>query len=198
MTHIRTQIAKAKRDLKTTLAGLGNQPSRGAIKTALRQQGYKQRGQGAFAIVMVHPELPQVVVKIGQVMSGRKFLPSTLSDRFMDYCEWIKHEGTASRYALKVYHNEWVSDQSGGTYVAVIEKCKPCYGSDKAEMVTTAAWAAKHTLTGRGCKPRRSYSRAANDFLLRLGSEIGGTLDIHPANIMQRTDGSIVVTDPLC
>ncbi|MBY5581872.1 hypothetical protein [Rhizobium leguminosarum] len=186
---IRKQANQAKRDIAAATALFGN-PSRSDVVRELKLAGYKTLGRGCFAVALAHPDHPDVVVKVGQRRIGRG-RRQELSDRFPEYVEFLKDSGTRSKFALKVYHMEWLSGCGGGTYAAVVERCKAGKGSAAHKAVTASGSVVKGY---RWCS--KDASGHATRFIRRFAWM--GKLDLHSGNVMLRPNGQAVITDPLC
>ncbi|WP_027684312.1 hypothetical protein [Rhizobium leguminosarum] len=185
--HIRSQIAKARRDT-AELEG-----DRKAIIKALTGLGYTVLGKGAFAVVMIHEDAPNVVVKVSQQTSTKGFVRKRgLVDGFSYYVDWMRDSGTRSRYALKVYGHRFVNKCDGGIYISITERCFKARGKTH-RAVTTAA----NALSGHWWDEKKPADKWAKRYLYRLTSDTGLKLDLHGANVMARANGSPVITDPL-
>lgn len=179
--------------IKRHLAELTNpSQTRGEIVTALKERGYRQLGRGCFAVVLAHPDAPSVVVKVGQINSGKSWIIHLgFKDRFMAYADHLKETGSRYKFALRVYHHAFVSERHGGTYTAIVERCFPGRGCKAQDAITDSANVVKGNSFGTS-----NANPAATRFLRSIAHL--GTLDLHSANIMLRRDGTPVVTDPLC
>lgn len=186
MTTIRKQANQAIRDITAT-KGRGD---RAGMVKALKALGYEQLGRGCFAVALTHPERPDVVVKVGQRRAGRSGF-SHLRDHFPEYCGFLRDSGTRSKYALKVYHFDYFSQRNGGTYAAVVERCRAGKGCKAQRSIEASSYAAKGGRWGtEGADPH------ATRFIRRFAHL--GKLDLHSANVMLRANGQPVITDPLC
>lgn len=186
---IRKQANQAKRDIAAA-TDLLNHPTRADAVRELKRAGYKALGKGAFAVAMVHPERPDVVIKIGQ--RDHKTRPD-ISDHFPEYVDFLKGTGTRSMFALKVYHMVWLSGREGGTYAAVVERCKASKGSKAQKAVTYSSYVVSGSSWNRAVA---GSSKPATRFIKRFA--FLGNLDLHSKNVMLRPNGQAVITDPLC
>ncbi|MQW33587.1 hypothetical protein [Sinorhizobium meliloti] len=188
--HIRTQINALKRTADT-VEGF----NRSEIVRNLKREGFKQLGRGVFAIALYHPSYPDLVIKVGQRNSHRKWC-SHLRDGFPAYVEFLRFTETKSKFALKVYHHRHVGASNGGTYITVAERCYSGRGCKAQTRVTASGSVVRGLPWGtEGADP------AATRFLKRFkasGYTLGHTLDLHSGNVMLRRDGTPVITDPLC
>jgi len=190
MTTVRKQANQAIRDV----ASATNQSriDRAGMVRSLKAMGYEQLGRGCFAVALAHPERPEVVVKVGQRRAGRSGF-SHLKDGFPKYCEFLRSSGTTSKYALKVYHFEEVSHWGGGTYAAVVERCRSGKGCKAQKSIEAASYLAKGSMSAWLIK---DADRHATRFIRRFAHL--AKLDLHSANVMLRANGHPVITDPLC
>jgi hypothetical protein len=189
MTTIRKQANQAKRDIAAADAPFTH-ATRDEIVRSLKRAGYKALGRGAFAVALAHPDRPDVVIKVGQRNSS-KF--QHLTDHFPEYVDFLKGTGTRSTFALKVYHMEWISGREGGTYAAVVERCKASKGSKAQKAVTYSSYVVSGSSWNRAVT---SSSKPATRFIRRFADL--GALDLHSKNVMLRANGQAVITDPLC
>ncbi|MBT1154410.1 hypothetical protein J1C56_02270 [Aminobacter anthyllidis] len=183
-------VRKSITAAKAALAAIDTKTkSRDVIVKTLRAAGWSSVGSGAFATCMAHKAAPGIVIKVGQVVSSKAWIKSRWQDGFMNYVEATKT--TQSRYALKVYHSAWVNELSGGTYVAIVERCQKAKSKAHREAISgidnaTASWG-----TSWG---GRAVCVGLN-FLEHVA--VYGTLDCHGKNVMVRANGHLVITDPL-
>lgn len=152
----------------------------------LQKRGFKILGSGCYSTVLWKKGNRVIKVNRGH------------SDAWMDFCLWGSQKGYAGGLTPKVYSYKKIGD----FYVAVMEKIDTCafrinikedaalypqlltyatqYGNNKAaELLDTQI---------PGCK-KFIYD------LLEWNSGYG--LDLHGENIMFRSDGSMVVVDPV-
>lgn len=189
MTTIRKQANQAKRDIAAA-TDLLDHPTRADAVRELKRAGYKVLGKGAFAVALAHPDRPDVVVKVGQRDHKTR---THISDHFPEYVDFLQGSGTRSKFALKVYHMGWLSGREGGTYAAVVERCKSSKGCKAQKAITYSSYVASGSTWSKAVT---SSSKPATRFIKRFA--FLGKLDLHSGNVMLRANGQAVITDPLC
>lgn len=154
----------------------------------LKRRGYRVLGSGCFSTVLAYPGSNRVIKVAKQV------------DDWPQYVRWASAAGYAGTFAPKVFSFR----QHDGWYVAVVERL------DCTIAETTKAGARRiygnlsYTMMGAGTLDAErdledSYPGAvafAKAFATDMCSGFGST-DLHDANFMLRSDGTIVCTDPL-
>jgi hypothetical protein len=106
--------------------------------SALRRQGYRQIGRGAFSRVFIHPDAPDVVVKVGKRYSRRL----GLFDGFPHFASEILNKEISSKFYPKIYRFQRSDDgQHFWCFMKVHQGSPP--------MIDPSSWASRR-LTDQG------------------------------------------------
>lgn len=170
----------------------GSYDRRSAVRV-LTKAGWKIIGRGCFATVLKNPDHIDVVIKVSARISNRRFARDRLFDGFADYARWIVKDEVRSKFAPRIYH--FLPANRDRYCITVMEELqKP---KSNREFIKKA--------TATGANLKYSWRLAPEPLAFKSGPVLSflqtismfGSLDIHAANIMQRSDGSMVFTDPL-
>ena len=169
--HIRAQINHARRHATTN-------------HLQLKLLGYQQIGHGAFARVFVHPDAPDVVIKVGNIKSRHKSFDS-LRDAFPDYARLCQR--SRSKFYPRIYD---LQEEDGGGYYAIMRRYQE--QQQRATIKTISHTASTLRYTDRfPATDLRRFGRA-----LRPLADLF-QFDIHNGNIMQNALGTPILTDPV-
>jgi len=171
--------------------------SKRSFVEALTKRGFVAIGNGMYSQVLAKPGSDRVI-KVGAY------------DSWIDYVLWAHKAGYGGTFAPKVYSYKSYSgatEQYGNTkfYVAVMERL------DKTlrQVPREHDYKYLHQLFEQavGYKHRMSLTladlaipglgRFATDFTIANDKDLFSGLDLHGGNFMLRSDGSLVLTDPV-
>ncbi|APH74152.1 hypothetical protein [Aquibium oceanicum] len=153
-------------------------------RSLMRKRGYEQIGSGAFSRVYVHPDAPDVVVKVGQ-REGAPHVRSRYRDAFPDFASWIRARTVGSKFFPKIYDVR----EEGEAFIVIMRRYyKPPYGT----YYPVHGTASKLTGEWTSHKADNRFRRALEK-LLSFGVEF----DIHSANVMVDGSGLPILTDPV-
>ncbi|WP_353645743.1 hypothetical protein [Mesorhizobium sp. WSM2239] len=172
--HIRAQINHAYRHMTINPA-------------KLRSLGYKQLGQGAFSRAFYHPDAPDVVVKIGSRRS-RVNRCRHLRDAFPDFAKAIIRGEIRSKFFPKIY----AIMEDGDHFCCVMRRYQKFTGRNTKRSITATASKLNRGWV-HGTPNVRRFGRAIEALLTQWT-----TLDICGPNIMQDSNGTPILTDPVC
>lgn len=148
----------------------------------LAHKGIQKLGSGSFSRVFVHPEHPNVAVKVGQVHRNN-----------LTWLNWVRAHQT-NPYVPKIYSLHRLRFRSKNTiyFVAFMEKLKPL-----SQLKPISVWLELELLVGKyiansGNALNDPALKQVLDFLIRYRLD----LDLQPRNFMIRGQ-QIVFTDPL-
>lgn len=153
------------------------------------EQGYKCIGTGAFSRAYVHPDAPDIVVKVGR-RSSKRF--HNLKDGFPLFAEAILTSRISSKFYPKIYEFRWSEDRT--RFLCIMRRYHH-HTRPKIAVAHVAATAdnlrgLKHY--GRG-KPSGRFKRA----LAALIPYPSLSLDIHGGNVLGDDKGTPIFIDPL-
>ncbi|RWM32613.1 MAG: hypothetical protein EOR77_21525 [Mesorhizobium sp.] len=153
----------------------------------LRRQGYRQIGKGAFSRAFVHPDAPDVVIKV-----GKRYCPRIgLYDGFPHFASEILNKEIASKFYPKIYGFQWSPDKQH--FWCVMKRYtktrsrKDAYNID-ATISTIAGRATYHS-----GKPTARFKRALYPFV-----DFRFVPDIHAGNVLHDDQGTPIIVDPIC
>lgn len=156
----------------------------------LRKAGYHQISRGAYSTAFVHPDAPDVVIKVGKHYSSRV----GYYDGFPYFAEQLIDGTIRSKFFPKIYALEW--NRARTNFWCIMRRYEK---APKAERTTTSATisATLNMLTGSpnhfGGTPSARYRKAVEQLVdYRL------VPDIHAGNIMRdyRSDTPVII-DPI-
>ena len=153
----------------------------------LRSLGYKQIGRGAFSRVLVHPDAPDVVIKVGT------YRHATVRDvqppRRLPVLRQNAASDRPSKFYPKIYHIE----DDGEHFVVVMKrytasrrrKVKNQINGDRLRPHEPAV---TPLISAATCAASTEPSNPRNDRF---------SFDLHGRNIMQDEHGTPILTDPI-
>ncbi|MBN7759759.1 hypothetical protein JYP52_01305 [Nitratireductor aquibiodomus] len=154
----------------------------------LRRRGYKQIGRGAFSRVMVHPDAPDVVIKIGSRVSRYHHL-SHLNDGFPEFAELIFRRLISSKFYPKIYDLRIEGDH----FICVMKRYQKRRGSKLPEALNSVVHTLRGTFPAAPAQHMNRFRRALEPFI-----DYRYVPDLHSANVMQDEHGTPILTDPIC
>lgn len=154
----------------------------------LRKKQLIELGSGLYSSVYSAPKSDRVI----KVCRGPH-------DSWPDYVIWATKNGYAGTLAPKIYSMHFIENG----YVATMERLNPIDTNNDLGIKADQDW---HDY----CRQRRTNTVSKNnaglhDFITKIREVFSGShgscavngLDLHPANVMVRNDGSLVITDPV-
>lgn len=146
----------------------------------LRQRGCSLIGHGLYSNVFSVPDKPDIVIKVGYL------------DQWPDYIKWATDHGHTGKFAPKVYSLKFHDSY----YVAIMERLVCTIGeikhpeNDRYVFVPDQYFVFQNLHFADECTATDlvEYVRALRQ------NQLSG--DLHDGNVMIRSDGSMVVTDP--
>lgn len=186
-THVNTQIAAARHLARHATKTVTSKA--GAIRL-MKERGWRQIGKGAFSVAFAHDEHPSVVIKVSAnpTENSRRIM----ADGFPEYANAILRDWIRSSLAPRIYFSERV-DRCDRVTITAMERCYRCTNKDfvsRAERTATNLNNPRGRIYSHYCLG--GHARRLLECLKQYGD-----LDIHSGNIMQRLNGSLVLTDPL-
>ncbi|TPL42592.1 hypothetical protein [Mesorhizobium sp. B2-4-5] len=175
--HIKAQINHARRHACFSAS-------------ALRKAGYRQIGRGAFSTAFVHPDAPDVVVKVGKHYNGR----IGLADGFPFFAQQLLDKEISSKFFPKIYALQW--DDTKTSFWCVMRRYAKV---PRAERITTSAniAATLRKVSGGtihdGGRPTARYRKAVEQLV-----DYRFVSDIHAGNVMRDHEGTPIIIDPIC
>ena len=160
-------------------------------ENALVERGAKKIGSGLYSNVYSLPNIPDKVIKVGEM------------DDWPSYIKWATENGHAGKFAPNVFSLKFKSHERGNYYVALMERLvatirdikypyddsgnslAPVSPGQLADYYNALEW------NNNSCEATDLCAYVKELRKLRLGS------DIHDGNVMLRSDGSVVVIDPV-
>ena len=155
----------------------------------LRRLGYRQIGRGSFSRAFVHPDAPDIVVKVGTSKSHRSHL-SHLRDAFPDFARRILLKQISSKFYPKIYDVR----TTPYNHLVIMRRYYP--NKDRGITRTidqTASVVSSHT---KYRPPKTDLRRFGRALKALTGAHI--LLDIHSKNIMRDLNGTPILIDPIC
>ncbi len=154
----------------------------------LRRRGYQQIGKGAFSRAFVHPDAPDVVVKVGRIFSHTL----QYADGFPAFATKILEGEIRSKFYPRIYDLRWSPDRD--RFLCIMKR----YGKGRKHRKTaTSMQATLKSLKGERYifdeKPNPRFRHALNPF-----SHPMYCADLHKANVLQDERGTPIMVDPVC
>ncbi|TPJ51750.1 MULTISPECIES: hypothetical protein [unclassified Mesorhizobium] len=154
-------------------------------EAALRQKGYRQIGRGAFSKAFVHPDAPEVVIKVGKLYSKR----CGLTDGFPHFAQQLLEGEIHSKFFPKVYG--LVIDPVKQLFWCIMKRYRKVRGAKKtAEQISTTHKAITGSISGT--KPVGRFRKAMEQLI-----DHRFISDIHAGNVLWNGATPIVI-DPIC
>lgn len=172
--HIRAQINHARRHATFSAA-------------ALRKAGYHQIGRGAFSMAFVHPDAPDVVVKVGKHWNRRV----GYYDGFPYFAQQLLDGVFASKFFPKIYGLSL--DPSRTRFWCIMRRYNKPSRKERLVSKDIAATYVKAT----GAKhyegtPKGRFRKAVEQLVdFRLKS------DLHAGNVLRDAKRNPIIIDPL-
>ncbi|RWH50278.1 MAG: hypothetical protein EOQ80_04720 [Mesorhizobium sp.] len=154
----------------------------------LRRQGYRQIGRGAFSRAFVHPDAPDVVIKVGKRYSPRV----GLYDGFPHFAQCILDHEITSKFYPKIYGLQWSQDKQ--QFWCIMKRYTKTRARKDAYNInatmSTIAGCSKFYASG---KPTGRFKRALYPFV-----DSRFVPDIHTGNVLHDDKGTPIIVDPIC
>lgn len=152
----------------------------------LKALGYQQIGRGAFSRALVHPDAPDVVVKVGTFRSRYRHL-SRHKDGFPLFARHILKGHTSSKFYPKIYELR----EDGTNFLCIMKRYEKLPGRRTSGTLTQTAikLAGRHTY-GQFKPDLRRFGRALSPFRFF-------NFDLHAGNVMQDHRGTPIIIDPI-
>lgn len=184
MSLLKSGIPRISTDRKATLNEIGL-PLPGSFDTLMRQaeeSGYELIGEGGFSNVLAHPDEPETVLRI-----------SNQPDNFLVYAAMVYTSMSASpqRHMMPIIHDGKV--MMDGTTIFIVDRLYPLRGYPDDLGAIMQAFPDQ-------AEDLKALLRGLYDGIETFGPN-PHAVDLDPGNaghnIMQKADGTLVVSDPL-
>lgn len=161
----------------------------GFIK-GLEKRGFEVLGTGAFSTVLAKPGQKRVVKVIRR------------PDGWINYIHWAAQIGEAGHFAPRVYSYKKIKGRKSEFAVAIMERLSYTLDATPEDhamkIVPALLWRADKNEMAR--KFAETLAPGLVSFLEKMSEQWKipmQNFDLHPGNMMVRTDGSFVVVDPV-
>lgn len=154
---------------------------------ALEKKGYQRVGSGMYSTVYAKKDSSKVI-KVNH-----------REDQWIDYMLWAQKEGP--QFAPKLYSYKLFNKATEPFTVSVLERMDLTIHrvKDKNSMALPISRLADYAANDNepSAKVIDMLAPGLGTFLLKIGKEFKGNLDLHGGNMMVRKDGTIAITDPV-
>lgn len=159
--------------------------SKDSYERALRGMGYRSAGSGCYANVFVKGKHALKVCDTGQ------------NDAYFTYLASLVNVSDTNPWKPKIYDVKMFASRKGATFFVVcMERLKNLPRRDEEEFSPCDRASNKELIAIAGKKQRGAEEILR--WVFALNASKFHSLDIHCGNIMKRSNGEYVLTDPVC
>lgn len=147
----------------------------------LETLGFELLGKGLYSRVYAIPNHPDKVIKVAD------------RDGWLEYIRWATERGYAGKFAPKVFSLKFHNQD--GFYVAIMERLVDTVGQMRNSSTISDLF---HTITDWKWRKKETDEKHPDlHAFMRELDQKQMINDLHDGNAMVRSDGQIVITDPL-